>query len=64
MSDSQVDLYPINTNLTITLPTGKPSHQPFVEYGTVAAIWLGFAWLIYKIWRLNRRLAVKQEKTA
>ena len=42
--------------LTVTLPTGRPSHQPLVEFGTVLAVWLCFGWLAYKIIRTARRL--------
>ncbi|WVQ94896.1 hypothetical protein IAU59_001982 [Kwoniella sp. CBS 9459] len=39
----------------IHLPTGKMSHQPLVEGVTTLVIWLGWAWLVYKILRLRSR---------
>ncbi len=47
--------------ISITLPTGHTSHQPLVELGTVVTVWLGFAWLGYKILRLRRRLSARMD---
>ncbi|OCF34246.1 hypothetical protein I316_04199 [Kwoniella heveanensis BCC8398] len=39
--------------IEIHLPTGKMSHQPLVEGVTTLVIWLGWAWLVYKILRVR-----------
>ncbi|WVR09621.1 hypothetical protein IAU60_006693 [Kwoniella sp. DSM 27419] len=39
----------------IILPTGKMSHQPLVETVTTLVIWLGWAWLVYKILKVRTR---------
>ena len=42
--------------LSVTLPTGIPSHQSKVEFTTTGVIWLGFFYLVYKVVRLGQRM--------
>lgn len=42
--------------ITLTLPTGHPSHQLSVEIITALVIWLGGVYLVWKIWRLVCRV--------
>ncbi|WWC91948.1 uncharacterized protein L201_006900 [Kwoniella dendrophila CBS 6074] len=42
--------------INIILPTGKHSHQPFVELMTPLVIWSGWSWIVYKIFRLRNRM--------
>jgi hypothetical protein len=41
--------------LSISLPTGQTSHQALVEIVTPIVIWLGWLYLMNKIWRLKAR---------
>ncbi|ORY31610.1 hypothetical protein BCR39DRAFT_558075 [Naematelia encephala] len=50
------EIYTSPKSLTLLLPTGHPSHQPLVAIVTAISIWLGFFYLVYKIFRLTRRL--------
>ncbi|WVQ75656.1 hypothetical protein IAR50_005285 [Cryptococcus sp. DSM 104548] len=40
---------------SLTLPTGKHAHQELVELATPVVIWLGWAWIMWKLWGLSRR---------
>ena len=43
---------PIDVNpVSVTLPAGRPSHLPLVEFGTTVAMWLGAFYIIYVILR-------------
>jgi hypothetical protein len=42
--------------ISVMLPTGKPSHQPLVEVGTMAVVWACFGYLAWKIWKTSLRL--------
>ncbi|WWC64836.1 uncharacterized protein I303_107450 [Kwoniella dejecticola CBS 10117] len=44
------------TPVEIIIPTGKHSHQPLVELVTPLVIWCGWAWLVYKIFKLRSRI--------
>jgi hypothetical protein len=41
--------------LDITLPTGRLSDRPLVELATPVVIWLGWIYLVTKIWALSKR---------
>ncbi|OCF61545.1 hypothetical protein L486_01197 [Kwoniella mangroviensis CBS 10435] len=49
-----------HTSIYITLPTGKHSHQPYVEIITPIAIWYGWGWLVYKIFNLRSRISYRK----
>ncbi|WWC95136.1 hypothetical protein V866_001990 [Kwoniella sp. B9012] len=49
-----------HTPINITLPTGKHSHQPYVEIITPIVIWLGWGWLVYKIFNLRSRISYRK----
>ncbi|WVQ66726.1 uncharacterized protein L199_004915 [Kwoniella botswanensis] len=49
-----------HTPINITLPTGKHSHQPYVEIITPMVIWLGWGWLVYKIFNLRSRISYRK----
>jgi len=50
--------------VNLQLPTGIASHLPYVEFGTAAAMWLGFGWISYKVWQLRRRVRLKDQKAS
>lgn len=43
------------------LPTGRPAHQLPVEIGTAAAMWLGCAYLAWRILALSRRRVIRTQ---
>ncbi|ODO05500.1 hypothetical protein I350_04551 [Cryptococcus amylolentus CBS 6273] len=43
------------TPISLTLPTGKHAHQELVELVTPVVIWLGWAWIMWKLWGLTKR---------
>jgi hypothetical protein len=55
MPDIFLPTVPIPTPVTLTLPTGHPSHQIPVEIVTAVAIWLGWAYLMRKMWNILAR---------
>lgn len=55
MLDILLPTVPIPTPITLTLPTGHPSHQLPVEIVTAVAIWLGWAYLMRKMWNIIAR---------
>lgn len=46
----------LKSPVILVLPTGKHSHQSITEIGTAIAIWLGWSYLVWKIWRLVQRI--------
>ncbi|WVO17111.1 hypothetical protein L204_104801 [Cryptococcus depauperatus] len=45
---------------TITLPTGKYLHQDLVEVVTPMFIWVGWAWIVWRIWKFESKLGASQ----
>ncbi|WVF67297.1 hypothetical protein IAT40_002048 [Kwoniella sp. CBS 6097] len=54
----------VSSPVEIHLPTGKMSHQPLVESVTTLVIWLGWAWLVYKIIRLRSKTRARKTASA
>lgn len=48
-----LELDTIHESLVLSLPTGKISHGLLVEIATPIVIWLGWLYLMHKIWRLR-----------
>ncbi|WVW86409.1 hypothetical protein I302_108455 [Kwoniella bestiolae CBS 10118] len=63
LSESQLPVIR-SSPVQITLPTGRHSHQPFVEVVTPLVIWLGWGWLVYKIFRLRSRVAQRKSTSS
>lgn len=59
LSPTELPIVALQTPVTLVLPTGKHSHQRFTEIGTAAVIWLGWVYLVWKIWRLVQRVDKK-----
>lgn len=53
---------PSGAPMTLTLPVGHAEHQIPVEIITAVAIWLGWAYLVRKIWRFSRRAAAPVQR--
>lgn len=50
---SRLDVVPIS--LKLHLPAAKPAYQVPVDITTAVVVWLGWAWIVYKIAQVVRR---------
>ncbi|KAE8541604.1 hypothetical protein D1P53_001773 [Cryptococcus gattii VGV] len=48
--------------LSLTLPTGQHAHQPVIEILTCLVIWVGWAWIVLKLWKSKRRVPARESK--
>lgn len=49
-----LDSLELDKEVTVRLPAAKPGYQIPVEIGTALVIWLGWAWVAWRIWSIIR----------